>query len=265
VHLIYQKRDATPQFISAKIESYLQKHTANLPIGTSLAMVAAPQRATSPQPITTSSGVLLQGISWDTYQSLVRELESQPSKRLTYDNGLLEIFMPLPPHESYKRWTGRLVETLTEELDIEIRSLSACTWSRKDLAKGVEADECYYIQNEAVIRGRMDIDLTFDPPPDLAIEIDITSPSLPRLPIYSALGVPEVWRFDGEKMVILCAVDGKYQEVAASIAIPIVTPEILQTWLTQATTMGETTWVKALRRWVREMGAMTAPRSETIG
>ncbi len=215
-------------------------------------MVAAPPKTALPQPIATSSAVLLQGISWDTYQSLVRELESQPSKRLTYDNGLLEISMPLPPHESYKRWTGRLVETLTEELDIEIRSLSACTWSRKDLAKGVEADECYYIQNEAVIRGRMDIDLAIDPPPDLAIEIDITSLSIPRLPIYSALGVPEVWRFDGEKMVILFRVDGQYQEVEASIALPIVTPAILQTWLTQAMTMGETTWVKALRRWIRE-------------
>jgi Uma2 family endonuclease len=228
-------------------------------------MVAAPQRVVPQQSITTSSGVLLQGISWDTYQSLVRELESQPSKRLTYDNGLLEIFMPLPPHERYKRWVGRFVETLTESLDIEICSLSACTWSRKDLAKGVEADECYYIQHEALIRGRVDIDLTIDPPPDLAIEIDITSPSIPRLPIYSALGVPEVWRLDGEKMVILFRVDGQYQEVAASIALPIVTPEILQSWLTQATTVGETTWVKALRGWVRETIAMTDRRSETIG
>jgi Uma2 family endonuclease len=225
-------------------------------------MVAAPpqvplQQANPPQPIAQPprgelSSVLLQGISWETYQSLVQELESQPNKRLTYDNGLLEIFMPLPPHESYKRWTGRFVETLTEELDIEIRSLSASTWSRKDLAKGLEADECYYIQNESAIRGKMAIDLTIDPPPDLAIEIDITSPSLPRLPIYHALGIPEVWRFDGTKMHILVLVNGKYEEVVTSIALPIVTPEILQTWLTQATTMGETTWAKALRRWIRE-------------
>lgn len=225
-------------------------------------MVAAPpkgplQQGTPPQPIAQpprgeSSSVLLQGISWETYQSLVQELESQPNKRLSYDNGLLEIFMPLPPHESYKRWTGRFVETLTEELDIEIRSLSASTWSRKDLAKGLEADECYYIQNESTIRGKMAIDLTLDPPPDLAIEIDITNPALPRLPIYRALGIPEVWRFDGTKMHILVLINGKYEEVVASIALPIVTPEILQTWLTQATTMGETTWAKALRRWIRE-------------
>jgi Uma2 family endonuclease len=208
--------------------------------------------AIAPQPITAPAGIVLRGISWDTYQALVRELESQPSKRLTYDNGLLEIFMPLPPHESYKRWTGRFVEVLTEELDLEIRSLSACTWSRKDLAKGVEADECYYIQNESIIRCKMKIDLMIDSPPDLAIEIDITSPSLPRLPIYCALGIPEVWRFDGETMVLLALVNGEYQAVPTSIALPMVTPEVLQTWLTQATTMGETSWAKALRRWVQE-------------
>jgi Uma2 family endonuclease len=219
-------------------------------------MVAAPpqgplQQATPPQPIATSSGVLLQGISWETYQSLVQELESQPGKRLTYDNGLLEIFMPLPPHERYKRWTGRFVETLTQTLNIEICSLSACTWSRKDLVKGVEADECYYIQNEAMIRGKMAIDLTIDPPPDLAIEIDITSLSLPRLPIYAALGVPEVWRFDGEKMVLLALRNGTYQEIPVSIALPIVTPEILQHWLTQARTIGESSWANAIQEWAR--------------
>jgi Uma2 family endonuclease len=217
-------------------------------------MVAiAPQLPiTTAENSTTIPGILLRGISWETYQSLVLELESQPSKRLTYDNGLLAISMPLPPHERYKRWIGRFVEALTDALDIEICSLSASTWSRKDLAKGIEADECYYIQNEAVIRGRLDIDLAIDPPPDLAIEIDITSPSLPRLPIYGALGIPEIWRFDGEVIVFLALIEGEYQEVPASVSLPIVTPEILQHWLIQATTMGETSWAKAVRRWVEE-------------
>jgi Uma2 family endonuclease len=97
--------------------------------------------------------ILLRDISWDTFQSLIQELESQPSKRLTYDNGLLEIWMPLPPHERYKKFLARLVECLTEELDIKICSLGSTTWRRQELLKGVEADECYYIQNEAAIRG----------------------------------------------------------------------------------------------------------------
>jgi Uma2 family endonuclease len=196
--------------------------------------------------------VTLQGITWQTYQSLVQDLESQPAKRLTYDNGMLEIFMPLPPHETYKRLLGRLVEIVTEELDLEIRSLSASTWSRKDLLKGVEADECYYIQNEAAVRGKMEIDLSMDPPPDLVIEIDISSPFLPRLPIYAALGVPEVWQFDGERLKILGLAATEYVAQGQSLALPMVTVEVAQRLLLEAQEMGETSWAKAVRQWVRE-------------
>lgn len=200
------------------------------------------------------SGVLLQGIKWQTYQSLVRELESQPAKRLTYDNGTLEIFMPLPPHETYKRLLGRLVEIVTEEMNLEIRSLSASTWSRRDLLKGVEADECYYIQNEAAVRGKMEIDLAIDPPPDLAIEIDITNPSLPRLPIYAALGVPEVWQFDGESFKILGLAAGEYATQSQSEALPMVTVEVVRGLLIQAQKMGETSWAKVVRQWAKGQG-----------
>ena len=199
--------------------------------------------------LATQEHILLQDISWETFDELITELESQPSKRLTYDNGQLEIWMPLIPHESYKRWLGRILELITEELDIEIRSLGSTTWRRQDLAKGIEADECYYIQNEAAIRGKMDIDLTTDPPPDLAIEIDITSLSLPRLPIYSALGIPEVWRFDGESVQILALNQATYREVPRSIALPLITPEALQNFLEQVKTMGETSWAKSVRQW----------------
>lgn len=197
-------------------------------------------------------GIVLQGISWQTYQSLVQELESQPGQRLTYDNGNLEIFMPLPPHEIYKRRLGRLVEIVTEEMGIEIFSLSSSTWSRKDLAKGIEADECYYIQNERIVRSKLAIDLTVDPPPDLAIEVDITSPSLPRLPIYGALGIPEVWRFDGVELILLQLQGDRYVQIDQSVALPILSQEVIQYWLGQAQNTGETTWAKAFRGWVRE-------------
>jgi Uma2 family endonuclease len=101
----------------------------------------------------------------------------------------------------------------------------------------------------------MAIDLSIDPPPDLAIEIDITSRSIPRLPIYSALGVPEIWRFDGKKMVLLALTNGQYQEIPVSVAIPIITADILHHWLTQATTMGESSWANALQKWVKETTA----------
>ncbi|MCL1466859.1 Uma2 family endonuclease [Argonema galeatum] len=86
---------------------------------------------------------ILPGIHWDTYQNLVRDLESQPGMRLTYDDGILEIMMPLPPHETFKKLLGRFVEVTTEEIGIEIRSLGSTTWTREDLRKGLEPDECY--------------------------------------------------------------------------------------------------------------------------
>ncbi|WP_416671752.1 Uma2 family endonuclease [Egbenema bharatensis] len=198
------------------------------------------------------NGVVLRGIHWDTFQALVHDLESQPSKRLTYDNGVLEIRMPLPPHERYKKWLGRLVELVTEELEIEISSLGSCTWSRQDLQKGIEPDECYYIQNEAAVRGKDVIDLTIDPPPDLAIEVDKTSSSIDRLGIYAALGVPEVWRYDLQSVTLLVLRNGTYQTHDRSLALPIITAETLQTLLEQAAKMGETSWVKQVRQWVRE-------------
>ncbi len=203
-------------------------------------------------PIETLMNMVLGNISWETFQALIRELESQPNKRLTYQDGVLEIWMPLPPHEKYKKFTARFVEVLTEELDLEICSLGSTTWSRKDLAKGVEADECYYIRNEAAVRGKMSFDLTIDPPPELAIEVDMTSVSIPRLPIYAALGVAEVWRFDGKRVEFLQWVNGSYQPLDRSQVLPMVTPGVLLTFLLKVQEMGETSWVKSVRGWVRE-------------
>jgi Uma2 family endonuclease len=138
--------------------------------------------------------VVLQNISWQTYRSLVGDFEQEPAIRLTYDFGTLEIRMPLDPHETFKKLLGRLIEAATEELGLEIRSLGSRTCAREDLAKGLEPDQCYYIQHEAEVRGVAQINLADCPPPDLAVEIDITSSSLNRLSIYAALGVPEVWR-----------------------------------------------------------------------
>ncbi|MGK7873303.1 MAG: DUF29 family protein, partial [Xenococcaceae cyanobacterium] len=166
------------------------------------------------------------------------ELEDSPSLR----GYLLEIL-----DECYR--DGR--EIATEELEIEICSLGSCTWSREDLLKSIEADECYYIQNESHIRGKMQIDLTVDPPPDLAIEIDISSPSLPRLPIYAALGVPEIWQWNGQQVKLLQLVQGQYVEQTQSLTLPSLKPEDIDYWLQRAQSMGETSWAKAVRRWVQ--------------
>lgn len=146
--------------------------------------------------------VILRNISWHTYQSLIIDFESEPAIRLTYDRGTLEIRMTLDPHETYKKLLGRLIEAATEELDLEIRSLGSRTCDWEDLKRGLEPDQCYYIQNEAVVRDVEQIDLAHFPPPDLAVEVDITSSSLDRFSIYTDLGVLEIWRYDGRSLTI---------------------------------------------------------------
>jgi len=195
---------------------------------------------------------ILSGIQWDTYQNLVRDLESQPGMRLTYDDGILEILMPLPPHERYKKLLGRFVEVITEELGIEICSLGSTTWTREDLHKGLEADECYYIQNELLVRGKDTIDLNIDPPPDLVIEVDSTSCSMNRLGIYAALGVPEVWQYDRDSLTIWSLVNQAYQPREVSAVLPMFDIVVLRSFLELSQTMGETSLIRHVRQWVRE-------------
>ncbi len=203
--------------------------------------------------IQTPDRVILQNISWQTYQSLIVDFEPEPNLRLTYDHGKLEIRMPLDPHETSKKLLGRLIEAATEELDLEIRSLGSRTCNREDLAKGLEPDQCYYIQNEAQVRSLEQIDLTKFPPPDLAVEIDITSSSLNRFSIYAALKVPEIWRYDGKDLAIYQLAADEYELCSHSIALPILTTATISQFLKLQTTIGENGLLKQFRQLIRTM------------
>ena len=194
---------------------------------------------------------LLKNISWQTYEALLKDLESQRGIRLTYDRGLLEIMTPLAPHERNSRLIGRLVEALTAELNIEICSLGSLTCKREDLARGFEPDECYYIQNKPVIRSLEQIDLNQYPPPDLAIEIDITSSSINRLALYASLGVPEVWRYDGSRLIIYQLEGGEYKVCDRSSTFPLITSSEIIRFLELRKTTGETSLIRLFREWVR--------------
>lgn len=195
--------------------------------------------------------VVLENISWQTYQGLVKDFEGQPAMRLTYDQGLLEIRMPLDPHETDKKLLGRMVEALTEELAIEVRSLGSRTCDREDLAKGLEPDQCYYIQHEQAVWQREQIDLSVDPPPDLAIEIDITSSSLNRFGIYAALRIPEVWRYNAQALTFYGLGDRGYQVCSHSIAFPFLASSELEHFLNLKQTMRENALIRQFRTWIR--------------
>ncbi|AFZ48879.1 Uma2 family endonuclease [Dactylococcopsis salina] len=194
---------------------------------------------------------LLQGVKWQTYQLLALDLAETSNQHLTYDRGILEIMTPLPEHERNKRLLGRIVETTTEILGLEVYSLGSTTWSRKDLQRGIEPDECYYITEEATVRGKVNFDLTVDPPPDLAIEIDITSSSLDRLSIYAALGIREVWRFNGKELYIYVLENGSYQDCEQSQVLSVLNKNEIIKILNQRDTMGENALLKQLREWLQ--------------
>lgn len=161
----------------------------------------------------------LEGVSWELYEHLLKVVGARPL-RLTYDQGKLEIMSPLSEHENAGRVIGRLIEELTMQLKVPAVGLKSTTFRLKLKQRGLEPDECYYIQSQSKLRSVKRVKLPKDPPPDLAVEIDNTSASIERLPIYAALGVPEVWRYDGESLSCLLLKRGAYEESEYSKAFP---------------------------------------------
>ena len=198
-----------------------------------------------------SSGILLTNISWKTYESLLNELTEQGKIRLTYDRGNLEIMTPSAPHEKSGELLGNFVEVLTDELNVDICSLGSLTCKRQDLARGLEPDKCYYIQNEDVVWNKEQIDLNEDPPPDLAIEIDITSSSIDRLELYAILGVPEVWRYDGKRLIIYQLEGNEYAESEVSPTFPFLVKSEMLRFLELKKTTKEKALLRLFREWVR--------------
>src|SRR5690349_10860660 len=144
---------------------------------------------------------VLRNVSWKTYEHLLADFAESRSPRLAYDRGTLEIMSPLPEHEELSHDLAMLVEIAAEARDLHIRGLGSTTFKRKDLKQGFEPDACFYIQNAEKMRGRARVDLAIDPPPDLVIEIEHSRSSINKLSIYAQIGVPEVWRHTGERLV----------------------------------------------------------------
>lgn len=195
--------------------------------------------------------VLLRNVSWQMFEEMLEELGESRAARISYSNGMLEIMTPLPEHEDNKVIIGNLVEILLEELDIEFRNLGSTTFKNDLMKEAVEPDECFYIQNEAAIRGKKRINLETDPPPDLAIEIDITSRT--HFGNYEVLGVPELWRYDGRKLEINVLEGGKYFQSNISHNFPqFPLINAIPQYIEQSKVTGRNATMKAFRNWVRE-------------
>ena len=195
--------------------------------------------------------VVLRGVSWGTYESLLADHMDRSAPRFAYDRGELEIMSPSPEHEKLNRRIAQLALAVSEEFGFEAEDLGSTTFRREDLERGFEPNSCFYIQNEERIRGKDRIDLTINPPPDLVIEIDITSPSLDKHPIYARLGVPEVWRYKGEKVAILRLDGTDYVEVMESEVLPPLTGAVLSGFVEKGKSMRRTAWLREVREWAR--------------
>jgi Uma2 family endonuclease len=194
--------------------------------------------------------LLLKDIDWSSLEKLLEELGETRAARISYSRGMLEVMVPLAEHEDGKEIIGDLVKIILEEMNIEFRALGSTTFKNEQMAQAIEADACFYIQHEAVVRGKKRIDLTSDPPPDLAIEIDISSRT--RFDNYEKLGVPELWRYDGEYLEINILQNDHYVTSATSIHFPqFPLVEAIPQYVKQSQSVGRNTTMKAFRAWVR--------------
>jgi Uma2 family endonuclease len=202
-------------------------------------------------PLTPTTELIhLSGISWRTYETLLEEL-SDRHFRLTYYRGNLEIIAPSPEHELSKKLMGRFVETLAEELNLQIHPLGSTTFKRPELS-GAEPDECFYFRNITAIRGQKRLDLAEDPAPDLVIEIDLTSRSQNRLQVYADLGVAEIWIYDGSTLAIWQLQSQDYVASQVSQFFPNLPIPDIARFLQQAKTIDYLELVKMFQTWVRD-------------
>lgn len=194
--------------------------------------------------------VLLNNITWQEFETILEELGEHRSAKVAYDQGILEIMTPLPEHELNKEIISDFIKVLLEELEINFLSLGSTTFKNTQMYQGIEPDNCFYIGNESKIRGKKRLDLTIDPPPDLALEIDLTSRT--HANIYAALGVPELWRFENEKLLLYILQDNQYVESNISLNFPnLAVKETIPQSLKKVSLVGRNKVIKEFRQWVR--------------
>ncbi|MTJ28564.1 Uma2 family endonuclease [Aphanizomenon sp. UHCC 0183] len=195
--------------------------------------------------------MLLKDISWQQLEKILEEMGEKRAARISYSDGWLEIMVPLPEHEKDKEIFGELVRILLDKLEIDFEPFGSTTLKNERMRQAVEPDTSFYIQNQAAVIGKNRIDLNIDPPPDLAIEIDITSRT--RFDNYEILGVPELWRYQQQGLEIFLLREGKYIKSSSSPNFPnIPIIELVNEYVQQCLTIGRSQAMRNFRNWVRD-------------
>lgn len=192
-------------------------------------------------------------VAWEEYEELLDQLDESPGFHLSYDEGMLEIMSLSAEHEGLAEFISHLVSHLSTRLRIDIRSFGSATIKKSRRKKGKEPDCCFYVQTVPRIGTRIKLDFAQDPPPDVAVEVDIHHSSLSKFPIYVGLGVPELWRYDGAELKIYWLQQKHYVESATSLALPMLTANILTRFLTQMREEGAFKAKLAFEDWLQTL------------
>lgn len=190
--------------------------------------------------------IVLENVSWEIFVALADERRGSVP-RLSYNEGVLEMISPKRKHENISCLLGRMIEAYSEIRGIEILSVASVTVKRSDLKKAYEADESYYVTNIDKVLAKEELDFEVDPPPDLVIEVELTSSAIDKLELFAAMQVREVWRHDGTSVQIYRLSNGRYDCIAESTELPRLSSDLINGYLDQRLQAGETTWIRAFR------------------
>ena len=190
--------------------------------------------------------MVLENVAWDTYVALAEQRRGSVP-RMTYDNGVLEMMSPQREHENIGCLVGRMIETYSELRDIEIISVASVTVQRSDLSKAYEADESYYVTHAVELLGKREL-FEVDPPPDLVVEVEITSSAIKKMLLFAAMKVPEVWRHDGESLTMYRLENEAYVPIDSSLELPGLTARRINQTLANRDSIGETKLIRSFRK-----------------
>lgn len=195
--------------------------------------------------------LVLNDVNWDDYERLLEELSDRAGMRISYDDGRLRVMSPSAEHEAYKELVLRLAQVCADELGLPLETRGSTTWKRRGMRKAAEPDTCFYVTNAHRIIGRTTIDLETDPPPDVVVEIDLSHEAPAKPAIYAALGVPEIWRYDGSHAAMFRLEEGAYQICAGSRFLPAITAALLTELLELSARRGQTEALRVFRKRIR--------------
>jgi Uma2 family endonuclease len=196
--------------------------------------------------------LIVPNVSWEQYEDLLQDLSDRAGLRVSYDAGTLQAMSPSDEHEEHKDAIVFIARVLSEELAIPLETRGSATWKRRTLRKGVEPDASFYVENAHRVIGRRNLDLELDPPPDIAVEIDVTNESLGKLSIYAALGVPEIWRYDGVRVQMYALTGETYLAIDESRFFPGLSCRSLFDYVELCRRQGQTAALAIIREQIRD-------------